>query len=150
MSLLDLLHLHAKAPPIATGELIHWDQTLSVGNQMIDNEHREIIDALNRFYADWISAQHHLDVEEELHRLSALVDAHFANEEELMTRRHCPTLVDHTLEHRQMQAELRAITASFATLGSAKLEARLLRFIRKLVMSHVLSWDMDARDYLRA
>lgn len=150
MSLLDLLHLHAKAPPIAAGELIHWDQTLSVGNQMIDNEHREIVDVLNRFYADWVSAGHHLDVEEELRHLSVLVDTHFANEEELMTRRHCPTLDDHTLEHRQMQAELRAITASFTTLGSAKLEARLLRFIRKLVMGHVLSWDMDARDYLRA
>ncbi|KAF0225947.1 MAG: hemerythrin family [Rhodospirillaceae bacterium] len=150
MSLLDLLHLHGKPPPAPTGELIHWDQTLSVGNPMIDNEHREIIDALNRFYADWVNAEHHLDVEEELRRLSALVDTHFANEEELMTRRHCPGLTGHIQDHRQMQAELRVITASFATLGSAKLEARLLRFIRKLVMGHVLSWDMDARDYLRA
>ncbi|AVM74701.1 bacteriohemerythrin [Magnetospirillum gryphiswaldense] len=151
MSLLDLLHLGAKPPvPSPVDELIQWDQTLSVGNPMIDNEHREIIHVLNRFYADWITAGHHLDVEEELHHLSALVDTHFANEEELMTRRHCPSLTDHIQDHRQMQAELRAITASFTTLGSAKLEARLLRFIRKLVMGHVLSWDMDARDYLRA
>ena len=150
MSLLDLLHLHSQSPPPVIDELIHWDESLSVGNQVIDNEHQEIVTVLNRFYSDWIHAGHHLDLEEELKKLQPIIDTHFTNEEDLMTRRHCPTLEGHIREHRQMQAELRAIASSFTTLGSTKLEARLLRFIRKLVMGHVLAWDMDARDYLRS
>jgi hemerythrin len=149
MSLLDLLHLHHPVPPPPPDELIHWDETLSVGNPIIDNEHREIVTALNRFYLDWVHSAHDLDMETELKKLKAIIDTHFANEEELMARHHCPSLAGHTREHRQMQTELQAIAANFATLSSTKLEARLLRFIRRLVMSHVLSWDMDARDYLR-
>lgn len=150
MSLLELLHLHSKSPPPPMDELIHWDEMLSVGNQVIDNEHREIVTVLNRLYSDWIHTGHHLDMQEELKKLLAIVDTHFANEEDLMERHHCPTLEGHIHEHRQMQAELHAIASNLATMGSTKLEARLLRFIRKLVMSHVLSWDMDARDYLRS
>lgn len=150
MSWLDLLHLRDKPTPPPMDELIHWDESLSVGNAVIDGEHREIVAALNRFYADWIAAAHHLDLEAELDRLSVTVETHFANEEELMARRHCPSLDDHAREHRQMLAELHAIARNIHAMPDARLEARLLRFIRKLVMGHVLSWDMDARDYLRA
>lgn len=149
MSLLDLFQSTPKPPVGSPQELIHWDECLCVGNALIDGEHRQIVEALNRFYADWIRADHHLDMEAELRHLTQTVETHFANEEELLNRRHCPTLAGHTREHRQLLAELHAIASNFTTLGSAKLEARLLRFIRKLVVAHVLSWDMDARDYLR-
>lgn len=150
MSWLDLLHLHANRPPPPQDDLIHWDDSLSVGNPVIDGEHRAIVEALNRFYADWIHAEHHLDLEAELLKLSGTVETHFANEEDLMARRHCPELSEHAREHRQLLAEMHAIAANIHAIPEAKLEARLLRFIRKLVMSHVLAWDMDARDYLRA
>ena len=150
MTWLDLLHLRDKPTPPPLDELIHWDDSLSVGNPMIDREHREIVTVLNRFYSDWVHAEHHLDLEAELRKLGTTVETHFANEEDLMTRRHCPSLADHAREHRQMLAELHAIAQNIHAIPDAKLEARLLRFIRKLVMGHVLSWDMDARDYLRA
>jgi len=149
MSFLNLFHHHT-APPLLVGELIHWDETLSVDNPVIDSEHRAIVESLNRVYADWMAANHRLDLEEELGKLAALVETHFANEEDLMTRHHCPTLPDHARDHRDMLAEMHAITINVHAIPQAKLEAQLLRFIRRLVMGHVLSWDMDARDYLRA
>ncbi len=148
MSFLGLFHSHTAPPPI--GELIHWDPSLSVDNPVIDGEHRAIVESLNRVYADWMAANHRLDLEEELDRLSSLVGTHFANEEDLMTRRHCPTLAAHARDHRDMLREMQVIAQNIHAMPQAKLEAQLLRFIRRLVMGHVLSWDMDARDYLRA
>lgn len=148
MSLLSLFHGHT--PPPLVGELIHWDDTLSVDNPVIDGEHRAIVESLNRVYNDWMAADHHLDLEEELGKLAAIVETHFANEEDLMARRHCPTLPDHARDHRDMLLEMRTIANNIHAMPQAKLEAQLLRFIRRLVMGHVLSWDMDARDYLRA
>lgn len=148
MSLLSLFH--SQSPPPLVGELIHWDETLSVGNPLIDNEHRAIVDSLNRVYADWMAASHALNLETELGHLAAIVETHFVNEEDLMARHHCPTLPDHARDHRDILAEMHAIAKNVHSLPQAKLEAQLLRFIRRLVMSHVLSWDMDARDYLRA
>lgn len=149
MSLLSLFHSHT--PPPSVGELIHWDESLlSVDNPVIDGEHRAIVECLNRVYADWMAADHRLNLEEELGKLSVVVETHFANEEDLMARRHCPTLPGHARDHRDMLAELHAIAKNVHALPQAKLEAQLLRFIRRLVMAHVLSWDMDARDYLRA
>jgi len=148
MSLLSLFHSHTPPPPV--GELIHWDEALSVDNPVIDGEHRAIVESLNRVYADWMAASHRLDLEEELGKLAAIVETHFVNEEDLMARRHCPTLPDHTRDHRELLSELHVIAKNVHAIPQAKLEAQLLRFIRRLVMSHVLSWDMDARDYLRA
>lgn len=148
MSLLDLFHSRAMPPPV--GELIHWDDSLSVDNPLIDNEHRAIVDSLNRVYADWMAVSHSLDLETELGHLATIVETHFANEEDLMARRHCPTLPGHARDHRDILAEMHAIARNIHALPQAKLEAQLLRLIRRLVMGHVLSWDMDARDYLRA
>lgn len=148
MSLLSLLHLHEKPVPGPIDELIHWDSSLSVGNAVIDAEHRQIFEALNRFYSDWAHGDQFLDIDAELERLQGTITTHFSNEEELMQRHHCPTLVEHAREHRQLNTELNALASEHHTLSKARLEARLLRFIRKLVVSHVLTWDMDARDYL--
>lgn len=146
MFLSDLLHGHA-APPPPDSTLIRWDPTFSVGNGLIDAEHREIIDVLNRLYADWASDAHPLNLKRELDHLDQIVRTHFTNEEEVLAKHHFPKLDEHRQEHEALLAQLRHIRAQNGA-GRRNVEAKLLRFARKLVLAHVLDWDMDARDFM--
>lgn len=146
MFLMELLHGHAPAPP-PDDTLVQWDPSFSVGNGLIDGEHREIVTVLNRLYSDWSHGGHGLNPERELDHLEQLVCTHFANEEQVMARHHCPSLEEHRREHQSLVAELRRLRGLRGDNRQAR-EAKLLCFARKLVLGHVLNWDLDARDYM--
>lgn len=150
MSLLQRLFHHHPAAASAGDELLHWDESLSVGNGLIDNEHREIIRLLNLLYADWRAGAHHLGLARMLALLDRTLDMHFANEEDVMARHRCPTLAEHQAAHRALLSELAIIHQTFRQgSGGDDIEARLTCFVRKVVVDHVLTWDIDAKDYMR-
>ncbi|MBX9633631.1 MAG: hypothetical protein K2X44_01495, partial [Magnetospirillum sp.] len=80
--------------------------------------------------------------------LEETVRTHFANEEEVLSRHHCPNLGKHHAAHIALLAELTAIAASCAEQGETVTEETLTQFVRKLVLDHVLTLDMDAKIYL--
>jgi hemerythrin-like metal-binding protein len=147
--LLDRIFHRRPPPPPPLGDLIHWDESFSVGNGLIDNEHREIVTILNALYDDWRSGAHHLDVTRILRRLDATARVHFSNEEEVLARHRCPTLAEHQAEHTALLAELAAIAANLPTLERDEAEKGLTRFVRRMVLDHILSTDMDAKHFLR-
>lgn len=150
MPLLQRLFHHHPAPSSASGDLLHWDGSLSVGNGLIDSEHREIIRLLNLLYADWRAGAHHLSMSRTLAILDRTLDMHFANEEDVMARHHYPTLAEHQAAHRALLSELAVIHQTFRQGGGGDdIEARLTCFVRKVVVDHVLTCDMDAKDYMR-
>lgn len=151
MSLLERFHLwHADPPPrIDVGELLHWDGTLSVGNGLIDNEHREIVSILNALYSDWQAGAHHLDLLRTLGKLDATLRTHFTNEEKIMARHHYPSLDQHKAAHISLLDEMDSVSRSLRLGSAPDAEERLTRFVRKVVMDHVVVWDMDAKEHLK-
>lgn len=144
MFLLDRIFHRHPSPPPGSGDLIHWDESLSVGHELIDAEHREIIALLNALYSDWREGAHHLNLRKTLARLHGVVETHFSNEETVLARHLCPTLAEHRAEHARLLGELAGIAAA-----PRLEEAAMLIFARELVMNHVLDWDLAAKDYLR-
>jgi hemerythrin len=131
-------------------DVLHWDESFSVGNALIDGEHQEIIDILNRLWRDWSHDAHRLNVGQELETLRLTIEAHFANEEEVLARHRCPRLAEHQREHQRLQDELDAIAASYGRTDSRLLEGRMVRFMRDLIVGHVLGWDIDMKEYLHS
>lgn len=149
MSLLHRLFHRPIAPPPPVGDLMYWDETLSVGNNLIDSEHREIVRLLNLLYADWRVGAHHLSMALMLTALERTLRMHFANEEAVMARHHYPSLTGHHAEHAAILAELEDIAHFLHQGGGQDPEGVLTRFVRKVVVDHVMVWDMDARDFLK-
>lgn len=150
------LHLHPHPPVPAdadandanSDELIHWDESFSVGNALLDNEHREIAGVLNTLY------RHHstgapLDGKALLERVGETIAVHFANEEDVMARHHCPTLERHHRIHGELLAELVDTATKLRHLPPPEAAMALARLIRRVVVNHILVDDMDCRAYLR-
>jgi hemerythrin len=149
MSLLQRLFHRSPPPPAITGDLVHWDESLSVGNSLLDNEHREILRLLNLLYSDWQAGTHHLSMELMLTAVERTLRMHFANEEAVMARHLYADLAGHHAEHAALLGELSAIAHTFHQGRHDDAETVLTRFVRKVVVDHVLVWDMEARDSLR-
>ncbi len=134
--------------PVEAGDLIHWTQDISVGNALIDAEHREIIRLLNMLYQDWASGAHNLDIHKMLGLMTQVLTRHVANEEQLMARHHCPTLAQHRDAHLALLTELNGIGENGRDWDTVRQEQALLRFARDVVMDHIITWDMMAAPYL--
>lgn len=145
------MHWHSQpaVPAADTDELIHWDESFSVGNALLDNEHREIADVLNTLYRHHSTGGPPLDSEALLERVGETIAVHFANEEDVMARHHCPTLEQHHRVHGELLAELVDTAAKLRHLPPPEAVVALARLIRRLVVNHILVDDMDCRAYLR-
>ena len=64
--------------------LIEWKEEFSVGSAAVDQEHRELIDAINALHDDFLQAVTGDRVVESLGEIYAKVAAHFALEERIM------------------------------------------------------------------
>lgn len=147
MNLLGHL-FHHEPPPVAV-DLLHWDGSLSVGNGLLDNEHRAIAAILNALYAHSRDHRLPLDVARLCVRLDQTLRVHFANEEEVLARHRCPSLARHHEAHTDILARLTALEAGLPVRATSETEAALTDLVRHILLYHVLVEDMDLRDFLR-
>lgn len=138
-----------RLPSNPDDELIHWDERFSVGNALLDNEHRDIVRVLNVLYHHLRRGGAPLDGEALLDQVSETLAVHFANEEDVMARHHCPTLENHHRIHGELLAEVVGTGALLRRMSPAEAEATLARLVRRVVISHILVDDMECRHYLR-
>lgn len=147
MTMFAKFHPFGVGAPDSAAELVRWDDAFSVGNGLIDGEHKAILHLLNLLYDDWRRDAHHLDLPGLVKELGRMLATHFANEEAVLGARSCPTLIEHKAEHRQMLSEFTAL-ADDIQAGRATEEA-LVRFLKHVVIDHVLGRDLDLKRYLR-
>lgn len=141
--------MYIAPPPAPDDALIHWDDAFSVGNALLDNENSEIVGALNALYHHLRHGGPPLDGRKLLERVAQTVAMHFANEEDILARHHCPTLAQHHRVHGELLAELAGLAPTLRHLPPERAEATLARLMRHIVVDHILVDDMDCRHYMR-
>jgi hemerythrin-like metal-binding protein len=82
--------------------LIEWRDELQVGIPEVDDEHRALVDLINRLYAQLKAGQSPATIVDFLGELYASVARHFANEEEIMKSHEHVYLEEHAAEHKQL------------------------------------------------
>lgn len=142
MHMLDVFRTLRPAPVPASDGLISWDNSFSVGNGLIDGEHKAILRVLNLLYDDWIGGRHAVDQASLVDELDRMLVTHFANEEAVLQAHHCPSLAEHRQEHHALLAEFAALADGPAD------EAALARFLKRVVVDHVLGHDLALKRYL--
>lgn len=96
---------------------LHWEPRLAVGVAMIDQQHMELIDALNALLTAMASSRGKEEVGKLLEFLGQYTVSHFAAEEQLMTRTRYPGHPAHEAEHDAFIREFKKLAAEFAKSG---------------------------------
>lgn len=127
---------------------IQWDDRLSVGNDLLDNQHKLLVEQCNRI-ANCVS-----DESEEgknqfhdiLNALMRYAHEHFRTEEELLAQNFYPDLEAHKREHAAFEEHL---IETLAAASQGKLDkAGLQQFLRTWLSEHMLESDLKYREFL--
>jgi hemerythrin-like metal-binding protein len=89
--------------------LLQWKDQYSVGIEAVDYEHKELIDLINRLYAEFSATGLSSSVDAFFGDLLRAISAHFALEERFMTERNYNQLAQHKADHERLLDELRDI-----------------------------------------
>ena len=98
-----------------------WSKELETGNAMIDKEHKELIQAINRLLEACSQGQGRDTIESTLQFLSGYITTHFAHEEALQLKSKYPDYQNHKKYHEGFKEVVKNIVAEFkrdgATIG---------------------------------
>lgn len=126
---------------------LEWDESLSVGNAIIDAQHRKLLEIVNRL-SEAIGTKalrsELSSIVKELERYAAI---HFHHEETKMREALYPDLVEHQREHRRFEEKLAGLSGQLRK-GSGFAAASALRWLGDWYSNHILLVDRKYAPWL--
>jgi hemerythrin len=129
---------------------LQWDESLSVGIELIDEQHRQWIERLNDV-DDAIES--HRDIHQISSTLEFLVDytrLHFGTEERHMTENDYPGLEDHKARHEELKGTLDNLVDDFREEGATDaLSEAIGTFLFNWLRNHIKDVDQAFGSFVR-
>ncbi|SBW11093.1 Methyl-accepting chemotaxis protein [uncultured Alphaproteobacteria bacterium] len=90
----------------AEHDLMVWNREIETGVPQIDDDHRRLVELMNRTHAQMAQGQVPVDAAAVLNAFAELMESHFVREEELMNASTFPHAAAHQRMHRAMLDQL--------------------------------------------
>ncbi len=127
--------------------LVNWSSAYSIGLSDIDDQHRELLDLINRL---WVSAVRRPDAREVsriIEELERYTIAHFTAEEAFMRISEYPGFAQHKLAHDSFVERISRARAALKAGQAPSLE--LLHFLKDWLINHILAADVGYATHYR-
>ena len=127
---------------------VEWQPSYSVGVQAMDDDHKRLLNLLDRFQTAY---EFHTGDEFEREALNELVDytkTHFGREERLMEENGYPDLEAHRHEHREMIAKVDQFLKLYGEKGHAAL-GEVSEYLKDWLVNHINGTDKRYGPFLR-
>ncbi len=128
---------------------VAWNDSYSVGIADIDNDHKQLINLINRFQT---AVHYNTGSGFEQEALDELVDYtkyHFAKEEELLEKHKYPEFGAHKQEHEKMIAKVVSFIEAHRANGHESL-AEIADFLRDWLINHINGTDKKYSKFLHS
>ena len=134
-----------------TGEdlaFIEWSDDLAIGVEVVDNEHRELINAINDLEADVVDGQDRRHTIQLVARVARESRSHFASEETVMVSARYPGAALHAMKHQHMADQIDAFLGRYSR-DTSSLNSHVLGFLRDSLALHIKSEDAIFGRWIR-
>lgn len=119
-----------------------WSDDLAVGNTFIDNDHKKLIEMVDRLHVLMSEGKGKDVLHKVLHNLVTYTQEHFRREEDLMRAIGFPGYADHKHEHEKLVQQVLDLQHKFES-GAATLSIPVLHFLRDWLVNHIGKSDKD-------
>jgi len=126
---------------------IQWKDEYSVGIAHIDQDHKKLINLLNKFT---VAYDHAMSEEFEKEALNALIDYtkyHFKREEKMMRDNDYPDFIAHQAKHKEMIDQVNSFVDLYNDKGHDALKD-ISEFLTVWLISHINGTDKEYSQYL--
>jgi len=131
---------------------ILWQKTMSVGNDIIDHDHRYLISFVNTIELALQSPNDKIFLLDALTQLYEYGETHFRREEIIQRKIGYPQSLNHKHEHNKLLAQLKEVSKNIIEITDAQELAKqapeLIIILRGWLVDHVFSEDMLLKPYL--
>lgn len=125
-----------------------WTSALEVGHRQIDDDHRTLVEALNRLHAAMEQGKDQAEIEQVLVFLRDYAVSHFTTEEGLMLRHGYPGASAHLTTHADLVLRVSDFIADGRS-GKVAPISEVLAFLEVWLVEHILGQDMELGGFLR-
>lgn len=125
-----------------------FTKDLETGNSMIDREHRELIQAVNKLLAACSEGKGRASMDETIKFLNNYVNQHFSHEEQLQKKSNYPGFSAHRAFHETYKQTLKEITSQISASGPNIGELGTLNRHISVLMSHIRTEDKKLGAFL--
>jgi hemerythrin len=130
--------------------MLTWNETLSVGVNKIDSQHKELFAKINDLLIAMKNGSGKDEVLKTLDFLETYVIKHFDDEEELQKKNNYPKYEIQHAQHEQFKNELKELRKTFETTGiSALFVINTQQKISKWWITHIGNLDKELGEFLQ-
>jgi len=126
--------------------VINWEESFNVGNQSIDNQHRQLINLYNILVETSEREKTTTSLlDAVIRQLVHYIDYHFMSEEKLFREYKYPDAELHIKEHQSFIEKV----DDFQKMKKDELPVELLGYINSWITQHITIVDKKCSDYFR-
>ena len=130
--------------------LVTWSELFAVGIDLIDNQHRELVNLTNQLYKACTTSEETLSVlfKDHLHSMVEYVRFHFTAELKLLERIKYPDYQEHKKQHDQLVIQILEAAKEFEG-GKKLVPNHFVRTLKDWVFGHIGIYDQQYAAYVR-
>lgn len=127
--------------------IIEWNDSLSVGIQRFDDDHKRLVKLISSVYCNFIDGVSTARSEEILNELVVYTHTHFRAEEHVMAKLAYPEVQKHKDEHKHFTDRVFHLKQLYDS-GIRTIEKELLVFLNGWVSFHIMKADKELSKYI--
>jgi hemerythrin-like metal-binding protein len=127
-----------------------WTEKMSVGVEVLDADHKRMIDLLNDLHDGIVAGRGTERLERVLDGLVDYVRTHFEHEEELFTQTGYPGAAEHIQEHRILTNLVMDVQARYNQGKFEALSLNTMDFLKDWLTNHIQGSDKNYKSHLNA
>lgn len=118
-----------------------WLKAYETGNEMFDNEHKELFDILNKAFEDVEDEKREQKIKDVLTILYDFMKKHFKEEEDYMKEIKYPQMKDHVRLHHEIIEGCNELVLQVNDMEDSLFEKELAKIIDEYITAHMLNED---------
>jgi hemerythrin len=118
--------------------IVSWSDALVIGIELIDNQHKKLIELTNELFRACLRGGDTLDsvFKETMSRMVEYVHFHFAAEQAMLQRVNYPGYAEHKREHDTLIKTVLKATENYGD-GKKFIPNSFVRFLKDWIVSHI-------------
>ena len=128
-------------------ERIQWSEELSVGIELVDSQHKELIRIANGLISAVVKQRGERVINNVVRRLRNYTVFHFNSEEKLMETVRYPKRGEHESEHAKLKQNVKGFQRDLYK-GEKLTAEEVLNFLKIWLLKHILHSDRLLADFI--
>jgi len=133
---------------IVARRFIKWSDDLSVGIDMVDEDHKKLLSLINQLQT---AAHYQTDnsmIESTLNDLVDYTKYHFSREEQLMEKNNYPDLEQHKKQHEAMVKQVTQFINEYRTDNTRTID-NVISYLKTWLINHINGTDQQYVPYIK-